>query len=99
MAIDESAGVRDRKDAVVKSPSQSYALATLLHRGPMSGLTLRADTAAALVRRGWVERRPDPGCSPWGYRYHLTDAGRDVATASPAVREWIAGWEYYQSSP
>jgi hypothetical protein len=94
MAIDESAGVRDRKDAVVKSSAQSYALAVLLSEGPTSGLC--ANTAKALLRRGWIEKLAHIETSPWAYRWHLTETGRAVAEASPAVREWIEGWESYR---
>jgi hypothetical protein len=94
MAIDESAGVKDRKDAVVKSAPQSYALALLLTRPEGSRcLSVRFDTLNALMRRSWIERRPLPDREPRRFRYHLTDAGRAVAEASPAVREWIEGWK------
>jgi hypothetical protein len=95
MAIDESAGVLSRKDAVVKSSGQSRALAVLLRRHPVPCdlLSHHPRTVAGLLRRGWAEARPAPEVNPWAIRYILTDAGRAVAEASPAVREWIEGWD------
>jgi hypothetical protein len=94
MAIDESAGIKDRKDGVVKSAAQGYALAALLDYPPGSQLgSVHPVVIGAILRRGWVEERVIPGGQPWQTRYHLTDAGRAVAEASPAVREWIEGWK------
>lgn len=94
MSIDESAGVRDRKDAVMKSAEMSRTMAIMLFRGNTKGLSFRANTVKAVIRRGWVEERPWPEDGhPWNFRYCLTPAGRMAAEASPAVREWIEGWE------
>jgi hypothetical protein len=93
MAIDEAGAVRDRRDAVVRSHAQSYALALILHRGPLSGwASIHPNVIGALLARGWIERQPAPERGQYSYRYHLTDLGRRVAEASPAVRRWIDGW-------
>lgn len=97
MAIDESAGIRDRKDKVLKTWTQSNAMARLLV-GPEDTVTtfIRYRTFKALQARGWAVCRRHPEISEWAHRYHITDAGRAVAEASPAVREWIEEWEYCQ---
>lgn len=81
--------------AIVKSPAQSYALARLLHRGPIrfdSGHPVRADVQRALTSRGWAEVVPiDPTGPQWQTQLRLTDVGRAVAESSRSVREWVEG--------
>jgi DNA-binding HxlR family transcriptional regulator len=98
--IDESAGVLGRKDATFTSSMQSLVAAKLLHCGTIRNLHSKITpaptrTIAALIRRNLVveERRPIEG-DRWGSDYRLTDVGRAAAEASPAVREWIEGWEW-----
>jgi hypothetical protein len=95
MAIDESAGVRDRRDKVFTTWVQSYAMAVLLQEDPRGSWVGGATwpTMRALIRRGMVEIRPDPAGPAYCNLYYLTDAGRTAAAASPAVREWREGWK------
>jgi hypothetical protein len=91
MAIDESAGVKDRGDAVVTA-MQGYALAVLLKHGPSRLGSVHGGTIKAAMSRGWIEERSAPEIGPWATRYHLTNPGRAVAGSSTCVREWLAGW-------
>jgi hypothetical protein len=93
MGIDESGGMKYRKDSVVKSASQSVALACLTSGPVVRSFTgIRRATFGALERRGWAVERDHPEVSKFARAWHLTDAGRAVAEASPAVRAWLDGW-------
>jgi hypothetical protein len=80
------------RESTMISPEMARALATMTYVGPTRALTFRAGTMKAMVRRGWVETRPAREWGPGAVRYHLTDAGRAAAEASPACREWLEKW-------
>jgi hypothetical protein len=91
MAIDESAGVLARRDRVLKSSAQSYAMAVLAHKGP-SNPSVSIRTLNGLAHRGLITKRLHPEVGPWFTKWHLTDSGRKVAEESPAVKEWRDAW-------
>lgn len=100
MAIDESAGVLARRDPVFKSAAQSYVMALGLARP--SGFehpSLHTRTVKALIERGLVESRPRMDIGRWATRLYLTAEGRMAAEASPAVREWLDGWDHQRRTP
>lgn len=87
-------------EAAAMTPTQAQILAHLTHRGPARVTSLAealavtqptaSDAAAALIRKGHVTKRPDPGDAR-AFLLHLTASGEHAASETAVWPDALLG--------